>query len=103
MAIDLKLIDKLLADYKKPEEIIGENGLLKQLTKAVLERAMQVEMTESPRGERTALYVQRIEVTRTVAEVLRRHAKLKHQRQRKIRQRSAFRIPDLTVAFDPLV
>ncbi len=34
MAIDLKLIDKLLADYKKPEDIIGENGLLKQLTKA---------------------------------------------------------------------
>ena len=33
MAIDLKLIDKLLADYKKPEDIIGENGLLKQLPK----------------------------------------------------------------------
>jgi putative transposase len=31
MAIDLKLIDKLLLDYKKPEDIIGENGLLKQL------------------------------------------------------------------------
>ena len=46
MAIDLKLIDKLLADYKKPEEIIGENGLLKQLTKALLERAMQAEMTD---------------------------------------------------------
>ena len=46
MAIDLKLIDKLLADYKKPEDIIGENGLLKQLTKALLERAMQGEMTE---------------------------------------------------------
>jgi len=46
MAIDLKLIDKLLADYKKPEDIIGENGLLKQLTKALLERAMQAEMNE---------------------------------------------------------
>src|SRR6266700_1156878 len=46
MAIDLKLIDKLLAEYKKPEDILGENGLLKQLTKALLERAMQVEMTE---------------------------------------------------------
>jgi putative transposase len=46
MAIDLKLIDKLLVDYKKPEDIIGENGLLKQLTKAVLERAMQAEITE---------------------------------------------------------
>jgi putative transposase len=46
MAIDLKPIDKLLADYKKPEDIIGENGLLKQFTKALLERAMQAEMTE---------------------------------------------------------
>ena len=46
MAIDLKLIDKLLGDYKKPEDIIGENGLLKQLTKALLERAMQAEISE---------------------------------------------------------
>src|SRR6266487_3944648 len=46
MAIDIKLIDKLLADYKKPEDIIGEQGLLKQLTKALLERAMQAEMTD---------------------------------------------------------
>src|SRR5258708_4783702 len=46
MAIDLKLIDKLLADYKKPEDILGEDGLLKQLTKALLERAMQAELTE---------------------------------------------------------
>src|SRR5437763_15137339 len=46
MAIDVKLIDRLLADYKKPEDIIGENGLLKQLTKALLERAMQAEMAD---------------------------------------------------------
>ena len=46
MAIDSELIDRLLADYKKPEDIIGENGLLKQLTKAVLERALQAEMTD---------------------------------------------------------
>src|SRR5260370_6277754 len=46
MAIDLKLMDKWLADYKKPEDILGENGLLKHLTKALLERAMQAEMTE---------------------------------------------------------
>src|ERR1700683_2988162 len=46
MAIDVKLIDKLLADYKKTEDIIGENGLLKQLTKVLMERAIQAEMTE---------------------------------------------------------
>jgi putative transposase len=45
MAIDPKLIDQLLAGYKKPEDIAGENGLLKQLTKAVLERALQAELT----------------------------------------------------------
>src|ERR1700747_1994738 len=46
MAIDKKLIDHLPTDYKKPEDIIGENGLLKQLTKAILERALQAEMTD---------------------------------------------------------
>ena len=44
MTIDVKLIDQLLTDYKKPEDIIGENGLLKQLTKAILERALTAEM-----------------------------------------------------------
>ena len=46
MAIDPDLIDKLLADHKKPEQIIGKDGLLKQLTKALLERALQSELTE---------------------------------------------------------
>jgi putative transposase len=46
MEIDPEVIDKLLAGYKNPEQIIGENGLLKQLTKAILERAMNAELTE---------------------------------------------------------
>jgi putative transposase len=46
MPIDNKFIDNLLKDYKTPEEILGDNGLIKQLTKAVLERAMQAELTE---------------------------------------------------------
>jgi len=45
-SIDNELIDKLLKNYKKPEDLIGENGLLKQLTKQLLERAMAAEMTE---------------------------------------------------------
>jgi putative transposase len=40
------LIDALLSNYKKPEDLIGENVLLKQLTKALVERALQAEMTE---------------------------------------------------------
>jgi putative transposase len=44
--IDNELIDSLLKNYKKPEDLVGENGLLKQLTKQLLERAMAAEMTE---------------------------------------------------------
>jgi putative transposase len=46
MAIDPKLVDELLAGNTKPEQIIGENGLLKQLTKAILERALNAELNE---------------------------------------------------------
>jgi putative transposase len=45
MEIDKEVIDKLLTNYQKPEDIIGENGLLKQLTKALVERAMEAELT----------------------------------------------------------
>lgn len=38
--------DSLLANYKKPEDLIGENGLLKQLTKMLVERALEAEMAE---------------------------------------------------------
>lgn len=38
------LIAQLLADYQKPEDLLGEHGLLKQLTKAVVECALQAEM-----------------------------------------------------------
>lgn len=31
--IDLQLIDQLLKDYQRPEDILGENGILKQLPK----------------------------------------------------------------------
>ena len=40
-----ELIDELLKGYQKPEEITGEGGLLKRLTKAILERALESEMT----------------------------------------------------------
>ena len=42
----VKLADALLANYQKPEDLIGENGLLKQLTKMLVERALETEMTE---------------------------------------------------------
>ncbi|MBE9241961.1 hypothetical protein IQ217_15730 [Synechocystis salina LEGE 00031] len=36
-----KLMDELLKDYSTPEEILGENGLLKQLGKRLIERALK--------------------------------------------------------------
>ena len=47
MGIDPKLIDKLAVEHgHRPQDLAGENGLLKQLSKALLERAMQAEMTD---------------------------------------------------------
>ena len=40
MALNDDLLDKLIEGYQKPEDLIGENGLLKQLTKKLIERAM---------------------------------------------------------------
>ena len=45
-ALPNDLIDSLLANYKKPEHLIGESSLLKQLTKALVERALQAEMSD---------------------------------------------------------
>ena len=53
--LDPALIDALLKDYKTPADVIGENGLLKQLTKAVLERALDSELTAHLGYERNAL------------------------------------------------
>ncbi len=45
MAIRDELLDELMKGYEKPEDLIGENGLLKDLTKRLLEKALQGEMT----------------------------------------------------------
>jgi putative transposase len=45
-ALPNDLIDSLLANYKKPEDLSSEHGLLKQLTKALVERALQAEMAD---------------------------------------------------------
>jgi putative transposase len=60
MPITPELLDELLKDYKSPEDMFGHDGLLQQLTKAVVERALQGEMTHhlgyekhSPEGHNT--------------------------------------------------
>ena len=49
------LLDALLADYHTPEDLIGQHGLLKQLTKALVERALHAEMTEHLGHSKNAL------------------------------------------------
>jgi len=54
MTIPDNLLDALMKEYKNPEDLIGETGLLKQLTKQLLERAMQAEMTDHLGYEKNA-------------------------------------------------
>ena len=54
MSIDPKFIDELLKQYRTPEDILGRDGLIKQLTKAVLERALEAELGHHLRQEPAA-------------------------------------------------
>jgi hypothetical protein len=38
------LLDHVMANYTKPADLIGENGMPKQQTKAVIEAAQQAQM-----------------------------------------------------------
>lgn len=41
-----KLLDQLLADNEKPEDLIGDDGVFKQLKKAPIETALGAELPE---------------------------------------------------------
>ncbi len=45
-AIAAELLDQLLANYRKPEDLTGDDGLFKQLKKALIERALGAGLTE---------------------------------------------------------
>lgn len=45
MAITDEVLNELLRDYQKPEDLLGQNGLLKELQKRLLEKAMGAELT----------------------------------------------------------
>jgi putative transposase len=60
MPIKDELLDELLKEYKNPEDLIGKDGILKQLTKRLVEKAMESELTHhlgyeknSPSGNNT--------------------------------------------------
>jgi putative transposase len=44
MTIRRELIDELLKEYEQPQYILGEGGLLKELTKAVIDRCLETEL-----------------------------------------------------------
>jgi len=46
MAISEKLLDELLKDYNGPEDLLGKEGIMQQLKKRLIERAMSAEMTD---------------------------------------------------------
>lgn len=45
-AIPESVLDQLLANYTNPLDLTGEDGLFKQLKKALIERALGAELTE---------------------------------------------------------
>jgi len=60
MPIRKELLDELLKGYQQPEDLLGEEGLLQELTKALVQRALDGELTHhlgyekySPEGKNT--------------------------------------------------
>ncbi len=51
MTFQPELLDQLLQGYQKPEDLLGEGGILKQLTKALVERCLEAEMKTHLEGQ----------------------------------------------------
>lgn len=45
MAIREELLEELMKEYRKPEDLLGKDGILKELQKRLLEKAMSAELT----------------------------------------------------------
>jgi len=45
MPISREVLDELLKEYKNPNDLLGDGGILQQLTKALVERALEGELT----------------------------------------------------------
>jgi putative transposase len=46
MAITEEVLNELLKEYEKPEDLLGKDGVLKQLQKRLLEKALGAELTD---------------------------------------------------------
>lgn len=47
-----ELLDELLKDYQAPDDLVGQNGLLKKLTAALVERCLNAEMDHHLESDR---------------------------------------------------
>jgi transposase-like protein len=45
MAFTKEVLDEILKDYHGPDDFYGPEGIMKQLTKALVERTMEAELT----------------------------------------------------------
>ena len=45
MAIREEILNELLAGYSKPEDLLGADGIIQQLKKALVEKALSAELT----------------------------------------------------------
>ena len=55
MATPKELLDELLKDVKFSEDLLGKDGLLKQLTKDLVERVLEAELTNHLSYEKHAV------------------------------------------------
>jgi putative transposase len=46
MTISKELLDELLSGVERPEDLLGENGLMKELKVRLMERMLGAELTE---------------------------------------------------------
>ena len=53
MTFQPELLDQLLQGYEKPEDLLGDGGILKQLTQALVERCLEAEMKTHLDEQRT--------------------------------------------------
>jgi hypothetical protein len=47
MAFEQEVIEELLKGYEKPEDLLGDDGLFKQLKKDLIERVLGAELTQN--------------------------------------------------------
>ena len=72
MTIRPELLDELLKEYQNPQDLFGENGIIKQLTKGMIERCLQAEMQEQQGYPRHGREVRRRAPTRAMAQARKR-------------------------------